>query len=95
MSAITQIGTPETSPQIRQARRGLLVFASLMVPLSLVGYWLYYLNKDTPLPLVADFPPTLMPALAAVITRLVLRKGFADVSFRLGGRLSLRALLLG
>lgn len=95
MSGITQLRTPETATQVRHARRGLLVFGALLLPLSLLGYWLYYLNKDVPLPLVADFPLKLSPALASVITRLVLREGFADVSFRLGGGRSLRALLLG
>jgi hypothetical protein len=83
------------APQIQQARRGLLVFVSLLVPLSLLGYWWWwYVNKAIELPFVASAPLMWSPALASLITRVVLREGFADVSFRSGGRRSLRAILL-
>src|SRR5215211_9364429 len=67
----------------RQARRGLTIYLAVVVVLSALfegiiystghlGYWL--------LPLMWT------PAAASVVARLVLREGFADVSFRFGGR---------
>jgi len=94
METPTPSRAPTLAPPVQQARRGLLVFASLLVPLSLLGYWFWYMNKAIELPLVATTPLMWSPALASVITRLVLREGFADVSFQWGGRRSLRAILL-
>ncbi|MFL5800607.1 MAG: CPBP family intramembrane glutamic endopeptidase [Roseiflexaceae bacterium] len=94
METLTRSRSPETASQVQQARRGLLVFASLLVPLSLLGYWWWYINKAIELPFVASAPLMWSPALASLITRLILREGFADVSFRSGGRRSLRAILL-
>jgi membrane protease YdiL (CAAX protease family) len=80
---------------VRRARRGLLLFAIVLAPLSLLGYWFYRVSKASGPPLMPDLPLMASPALAAVITRLLLREGFADVSFRFGGRRGVHALVLG
>src|SRR5215204_4471298 len=75
----------------RQARRGLTIYLAVVVVLSalfegitistgVMGIWL--------LPLMWT------PAAASVVARLVLREGFADVSFRFGGRRTFRMILL-
>jgi membrane protease YdiL (CAAX protease family) len=80
---------------VRRARRGLLLFGLILTPLSLLGYWFYGVTKASAPPLVPDLPLMLSPALASTITRLVLREGFSDVSFRFGGRCTVRAIVLG
>lgn len=74
----------------QQARRGLGIFFGVLIPISVVlelltirtqqAYWIFLLMWA--------------PALAALIARLTLREGPADVSFRLGGRSGLKALAL-
>src|SRR5215208_6290453 len=72
-----------------QARRGLAIYLAVVVVLTALF--------DV---LVITFSPlwifALMwsPAAASVVTRLVLREGFADVSFRFGGRRTLKMILL-
>ncbi len=80
---------------VRRARRGLSLFAMILAPLSLLGYWFYRVSKASGLPLVPELPLMALPALAAAIARLILREGFADVSFRFGGRRGVHALVLG
>src|SRR5262249_28896699 len=85
------MATPPTSPAEgdvrRRARRGLAVYFAVLVPLSAVFEAL----------VIASSPSwvwALMwtPAVASVVARLALREGFADVSFRLGGRRGWKAL---
>src|SRR5215204_1418600 len=72
-----------------QARRGLAIYLAVVVVLTALF--------DV---LVITFSPLWIlgrmfsPALASVVARLVLREGFADVSFRFGGRRTLKAILL-
>src|SRR5215204_3467293 len=72
-----------------QARRGLVIYLAVVVVLTALF--------DV---LVITFSPLWIlgrmfsPALASVVARLVLREGFADVSFRFGGRRTLKAILL-
>src|SRR6266498_670023 len=76
--------TTDDEMQVRRARQGLLVFAGFLIPLSLFGYW--FLIK-TALPLnFSIWPLMFAPGLASIITRLVRREDFADVSFRLRGK---------
>ena len=65
-----------------KARRGLAIFFAVLVPLSAIFEVLIITTGDFSwlVPLVW------VPALASVVARLVLREGFSDVSFRLGGR---------
>jgi len=95
MDPIRATHAAATLATVRRARRGLLLFAIILAPLSLLGYWFYRVSKASGLPLVPDLPLMASPALAAVITRLLLREGFADVSFRFGGRRGVHALVLG
>jgi membrane protease YdiL (CAAX protease family) len=80
----------------RAARRGLAVYFALVVVISggLEAYYIFVNPKllGTTFGLLA-----LMwsPALASVIARLVLREGFSDVSFRLGGVRTLPWYALG
>nr|WP_309247908.1 type II CAAX endopeptidase family protein [Paenibacillus tyrfis] len=70
--------------RVRSARRGLTVFFALLVPLSCVGYWLSLHDGKWVLFLMWT------PALASLLSRLVLREGLADISLRLGGRRTLK-----
>ena len=72
-----------------QARRGLAIYFAVLVPLSavfetlmIVGHlsWLWALMWT--------------PAAASVMARLILREGFADVSFRVGGSRGWKAIVL-
>ena len=77
----------------RTARRGLVIFFALVVVLSggLEAY--IWLNPATFGTLVLALMWS--PALASVIARLVLREGFSDVSFRLGGLRTWRWYVVG
>src|SRR5215207_2176657 len=72
-----------------QARRGLVIYLAVVVVLTALF--------DV---LVITFSPLWIlgrmfaPAAASVVARLVLREGFADVSFRFGGRQTWRVILL-
>ena len=73
----------------RQARRGLAIYFGVVIVLTALFDVL----------VIAFSPSWIMarmfaPAAASVVARLVLREGFADVSFRFGGRQTLKAILL-
>ena len=72
----------------RRARRGLAVYFAVLVPLSAVFEALVIITGDF------SWIWALMwtPAAASVVARLILREGFADASFRLGGRRGWKAL---
>src|SRR5215204_5222816 len=73
----------------RQARRGLAIYLAVVVVLTALF--------DV---LVISFSPLwilgrmFVPAAASVVARLVLREGFANVSFRFGGRRTWKMILL-
>jgi membrane protease YdiL (CAAX protease family) len=69
--------TAEVADQRWAARRGITVFVAVLVPLSVIGYWVN-VATDNPLVLVVT------PALASVVARLVWREGWSDISFRFG-----------
>lgn len=73
----------------RRARRGLAVYFAIVVVLSaaIEGFVIRNPHLDGS---IAGL--MLVPALASVVARLALREGFADVSFRLGGRRGGRAI---
>ena len=66
---------------VRRARQGLLIFIVFLIPLSLFGYWFNINHNDLPLNLPV-LPLMFAPGLASILTRLLRREGFADVSFR-------------
>jgi hypothetical protein len=72
-----------------QARRGLTIYLTVVV----VFMALFDVLVVTVSPLWI-FALMWSPAAASVVARLVLREGFADVSFRFGGRRTLKAILL-
>lgn len=67
----------------RRARRGLTIYFAILVALSAAIEGFIILNPHLD-GLIAGL--MLVPALASVVARLVLREGFSDVSFRFGGR---------
>jgi membrane protease YdiL (CAAX protease family) len=82
----SSLGHAETK---RQARRGLAIYLGVVIVLTALFDML----------VIAFSPSWIMarmfaPAAASVVARLVLREGFADVSFRFGGRQTLKAILL-
>lgn len=78
-----------------RARRGLAIYFSVVVVLSAV---LEYRVLSTREP-IQKHPGLIFllmwsPAAASVIARIAMREGFRDVSFRLGGRQGVRALII-
>ncbi|WP_165423697.1 CPBP family intramembrane glutamic endopeptidase [Ktedonosporobacter rubrisoli] len=80
--------TEETAQRSR-SRRGLLLFFALLIPLSALLEGTIIVTHNF------SWVTLLMwiPGLSSIITRLVLREGFADVSFSPGGWRSWRAIL--
>ena len=72
-----------------QARRGLAIYFAVLVPLSAVFETLMILGN-----LSWFWALMWTPAAASVVARLVLREGFADVSFRVGGSRGWKAIVL-
>ncbi len=71
------------------ARRGLAIYFAILLPLSAVFEALMILGN-----LSWFWALMWTPAAASVVARLVLREGFADVSFRIGGRRGWNAIVL-
>lgn len=79
------------APRAAQAKRGLAIYFALLIPLSAVFEALAIITGNV----LWVFGLMWMPGLASIVARLVLREGFADVSFRLGGRRGWRAVGIG
>jgi uncharacterized protein len=75
----------------RQARRGLTIYLAVVVVLSALFEGIMISTGALGLWVL---PVTWTPAAASVVARLVLREGFADVSFRFGGRRTFKMILL-
>jgi len=87
--AVTGPRPPATASRIDAARRGLLAYLAATVALSgAVEAAILVTRLFLPLVLVLMWTP----ALASVVVRLVRHEGFADISFRLGGRRTVYAL---
>ena len=54
MDSMTTDQARRTPAGVRRARLGLLLFASILIPLALLGSWVYDTAKDTGLPLLLD-----------------------------------------
>lgn len=90
-SLLNQESVQKPANQVRYAQRSLTIFFAILVPLSIVletllitgnqSFWIMALLAWT-------------PAIASIISRLILREGFADVSFRLGEWRGLWAILV-
>ena len=84
----TSPASPTVDSDVRlRARRGLIIYFAVLVPLSAVFEALMIRGS-------LSWVLALMwtPAAASVVARLVLREGFGDVSFRLGGRRGWKAI---
>jgi membrane protease YdiL (CAAX protease family) len=79
---MTTDSVEQASPSQLPARRGLAVYFAILVPLTVVFQAIIISTGDSILWLI---PLMWSPAAASIAARLVLREGFADVSFRLGG----------
>ena len=88
MDALTSSIT-DTDTQ-RQARRGLAIYFAVLVPLTAVFEAIIIITGNFSWSAILMFTP----AAASVVARLVLREGFADVSFRFGGRRTWKMILL-
>ncbi len=75
---------------VASARRGVLAYLCLVVVLTAAVDAAIIATREGTLILVLMW----MPGLASILVRLVRREGFADVSFRFGGRRTWVALLL-
>ena len=72
-----------------RARRGLAIYFAVLVPLSAVLETRMILGDGSSW-VVSALMWT--PGAASIVARLILREGFADVSFRLGGRRGVKAV---
>ncbi|MDN4618119.1 hypothetical protein QCD85_08420 [Paenibacillus sp. PsM32] len=72
---------------VQKSRKGLVVFFAWLVPLTFLSYILA-------LHVSPIFGLLLMwsPGLSSVLTRLLLREGFADISFRFRGNLAFKSI---
>ena len=83
-------GIPAVERNTRlHARRGLAIYFAILVPLSAIFEALMIIGS-----LSWSWALMWTPAVASVTARLVLREGFADVSFRFGGRRGWKAIVL-
>ncbi len=88
-TAISQT-QPAVEP-VQKARRGLLLYFAILIPITALLEGIMILRGQfEPWVILLMFTPTL----ASVIARLTLREGFSDVSFRVGGRRGVQAILL-
>lgn len=86
---------PATSKYKQQARRGLVLYFSFLLPFTaLFDGSLLFTQNITILFLFNVFLVMWTPTLASLAARLILREGFADISFRFGPRANIKMLLL-
>lgn len=85
-SNILTTGSDEEKARIRLARRGLLVFFAMLVPLSILSYALLMTSPIFVLLLMWA------PGLSSIFARIVLREGISDISLRIGGKQTLKKL---
>lgn len=85
-SNILTTGSDEEKARVRLARRGLLVFFAMLVPLSILSYALLMTSPIFVLLLMWA------PGLSSIFARIVLREGISDISLRIGGKQTLKKL---
>ncbi|QBD76372.1 CPBP family intramembrane metalloprotease [Ktedonosporobacter rubrisoli] len=73
---------------VKRARRSLLLFFLILLIISLFSESLTIISQD----IFSILFLMWTPALASLATRLILREGFADISFRLKGTETIKAL---
>lgn len=85
-SNILTTGSDEEKARVRLARRGLLVFFAMLIPLSILSYALLMTSPIFVLLLMWA------PGLSSIFARIVLREGISDISLRIGGKQTLKKL---
>ncbi|MEK4056049.1 type II CAAX endopeptidase family protein [Paenibacillus sp. FSL F4-0087] len=82
----TMSSTSSEEEKVQKARRGLLVFFAVLIPLSILSY---VLIMKAPI-----FGLLLMwtPGLSSIFARVVLREGISDISLRFGGKQTVKSL---
>jgi uncharacterized protein len=80
--------------QVINARKGLLLFFALLILGTAPLLW-YTVSSGLPSDDLLGIVLVIMwiPGIASIITRLVRREGFADVSFQVGGKEGIKALI--
>ena len=80
----------------RKARRGLAIYFAIVVALSApIQAVIISTRPEGSIAWLTLLAPLMfVPAIASIVARLVLKEGFSDVSFRLGGRRGRNAILL-
>ncbi|TNO92791.1 CPBP family intramembrane metalloprotease domain-containing protein, partial [Bacillus cereus] len=66
--------------KIQRAKIGLQLFLSILIITSIILNVVVIITKSMPLIVVYMFTP----ALSSILTRIILKEGFKDVSFSLG-----------
>src|SRR4051794_8818937 len=77
---------------VRRARRGLLVFFAVLIPLTGAVDAMILLRTPKVSRAIMILALMWVPAAASFVARLVNREGFGDLSLRVGGRRGARAL---
>jgi membrane protease YdiL (CAAX protease family) len=85
----SRFNTLSTTTQARRSARGLLVFFSVLVPLSVAFESMLIITNDD----LFVIGLMMTPMLASLAARVALKEGIRDVSFRLGGRRTVAAIL--
>ncbi|NOY89757.1 MAG: CPBP family intramembrane metalloprotease [Deltaproteobacteria bacterium] len=77
----------------RRARRGLAVYLSLTFAISFgIEAWIISLGGKIEFHMPQVFLLMWTPTFTSIVTRLVLREGFGDISLRLGGKQGVKGL---
>lgn len=79
--------------ELQRARRGLVIFFAVLIPLTAVVELMIVRRVSFLGPTSRAVLLMGCPAVASFVARLVQREGWGDVSFRLGGTVGRRALL--
>lgn len=81
------MSTIDKKENVQSARKGLLIFFLILIPLTAISYILA-------LTVAPVYGLLLMwaPGISSILTRILLREGFADISLSFGGRRTLRVI---
>ncbi|MGE6663797.1 CPBP family glutamic-type intramembrane protease [Paenibacillus xylanexedens] len=77
----------EDGSTIQSSRKGLFVFFAMLIPLTIISYVLA-LNVSPVFGLLLMWTP----GLSSIFARIVLHEGFSDISLRIGGKRTLKAI---
>lgn len=80
MTMILHVKSFHNKDKIQRAKIGLQLFLSILIITSIILNVLVIITKSMPLIVVYMF----IPAFSSILTRIILKEGFKDVSFSLG-----------